>query len=62
MQGFEIRFNVYANSQQEADEATASIKQFISEMAVQGKAVTAKKIDDAVKKYKSNYFVTNYFK
>ena len=62
MQGFEIRFNVYANGQDEADCATAEIKQFISEMAVQGKAVTATKIADAVKRYKNNYFVTNYFK
>ena len=62
MQGFEIRFNVYANDQTEADEATATIKQFVSEMAVQGRAVTARKISDAVRKYKNNYFVTNYFK
>lgn len=62
MQGFEIRFNVYANDQVEADDATAAIKQFISEMAVHGKAVTAKKIADAVRKYRNNYFVINYFK
>ena len=62
MQGFEIRFNVYAHDQREADDATAEIKRFVSELAAQGRAVTARKIADAVRKYKTNYFVTNYFK
>lgn len=61
MQGFEVKFNVYANSQEEADEATRAIKQFISEMAGQGKAVTAAKIAEAARRFKNNYFVINYF-
>lgn len=62
MQGFEIRFNVYANTQEEADLASASIKQFISDLAEKGIAVTANRIAEAANKWKNNYFVTNYFK
>ena len=62
MQGFEVKFNVYANSQEEADRASAIIKQFITEQAQKGVAVTATRIADAVEKWKGNYFVTNYFK
>lgn len=62
MEGFEIKFNVYAATQEEADEAAQTIRQFISELAVQGKAVTATKITEAVRKYRNNYFVINYFK
>ena len=61
MQGFEIRFNVYAQSQEEADKATEAIKAFISSKAQQGIAVTAARITDAVARYKDNYFVTQYF-
>ena len=62
MSGFEIKFNVYANSQEEADRATEAIKAFISAKASQGVAVTANKIAAAVNKYGDNYFVSNYFK
>lgn len=62
MQGFEIKFNVYAESQAEADIASAAVKQFISELAQKGVAVTAKRIAEAANKWKGNYFVTNYFK
>lgn len=62
MSGFEIRFNVYANSQEEAGRATEAIKAFINEKASRGIAVTADKITAAIEKYKDNYFVTSYFK
>jgi hypothetical protein len=62
MSGFELKFNVYANSQEEADVAAGAIKAFISGMAQKGVAVTANKIAEAVNKWKDNYFVTNYFK
>ena len=62
MQGHEVKFNVYADSQQEADIASALIKQFITELAQKGVAVTATKISAAVEKWKNSYFVTNYFK
>jgi hypothetical protein len=62
MQGFEVKFNVYAETQAEADLASDAIKAFISGMAQKGIAVTANKMTDAVKKWKDNYFVTNYFR
>jgi len=62
MRGYEVRFNVYADSQEEADRAAAAIKGFISDKARLGIAVTAERLAAAVTKYKDNYFVTNYFK
>ena len=62
MGGYEIKFNVYANSQEEADRASEMIKSFISEKAKQGIAVTADSLVSAIVKYKDNYFVTNYFR
>lgn len=62
MKGFELRFNVYADSQKEADAASEAIKAFISGMAQKGVAVTATKITEAITRWKDNYFVTNYFK
>ena len=62
MKGFEIRFNVYADSQEEADLASNVIKAFITEHAQKGIAVTANKLTEAVQKWKDNYFVTNFFK
>lgn len=62
MKGFEIKFNIYAETQEEADTATQVIKAFISEMASRGIAVTAKKLSSAVTKWKDNVFVVNYFK
>ena len=62
MHGFEVKFNVYAETQGEADLASDAIKQFISDMARKGIAVTANKLTEAVRKWKDNYFVTSYFK
>ena len=62
MQGYEVKFNVYANSQEEADFASTLIKQFITEQAQKGVAVTATRIAEAVEKWRNSFFVTNYFK
>ena len=62
MGGYEIRFNIYAETQAEADEASRAIKQFIGDNARQGVAVTARRLTDAVKKWGSTPFVRNYFK
>lgn len=61
MEGFEIRFKVYANSQAEADAATDALKAFVNDMARRGIAVTAQKLTDAVSRWKDNVFVSNYF-
>lgn len=59
MKGYEVKFNIYANSQEEADMATQAIKAFISEHAKQGRAVTAVKVADAIGKWKNNVLVRN---
>ena len=66
MSGYEVKFNIYANSQQEADAVSQAIIAFISENAQRGIAVTAAKCLQAVSSFGSNPFlksrVTNYFK
>ena len=61
MDGYEIRFKVYASSQAEADEATRAIKAFIGDNARQGIAVTAKRLTDAVRRWGSHPLVRNFF-
>ena len=62
MKGFKVSFNVYAESAAEALEAENAIKAFISSQAQEGRAVTARKIAEAIGKYKDNYFVNSYFR
>ena len=62
MEGFNVSFNIYAESKEDAFIAETAIKDFITAQAKQGRAVTAKKIAEAIKKYKDNYFVNAYFK
>lgn len=62
MNGYKVEFFVYAESQNEADKATEAIKRFIDGNAREGRAVTARKICDAVTKWSNNFFVKNYFK
>ena len=59
MKGYEVKFNIYANSQEEADQATQAIKAFISEHARCGRAVTATKVAAAVSGWKNNVLVRN---
>ena len=61
MKGFQVTFNVYANSKEEAEAASNALRTFVDDQAKQGRAVTAQKITDAINKYKNNYFVTSYF-
>ena len=66
MKGYEIRFNIYADNPGEAEEARKAIVEFITEHALQGRAVTGKKIAEAVRGWKNNVIVKNriinYFK
>ena len=61
MQGFEIKFNVYANDQNEADNARNAIVSFINNMAQQGYAVTGNKIINAINRWGNNPLIKNYF-
>ena len=62
MKGYPVQFNIYAETQAEADAASAAIKSFISSQAEKGVAVTAAKVAEAVRRWKDNYFVSSYFK
>ena len=62
MEGYKVEFNVYAESQEEADKASEAVKRFITAQAMEGRAVTAKKITDALARWSSSFIVKNYFK
>ena len=66
MKGYEIRFHIYANSEEEAKRAENAIKMFISQHAMAGRAVTGDKVADALPKWERNPIVRNkiinYFK
>ena len=59
MRGYEVKFNIYANSQEEADAVSRAFKDFISDNARQGVAVTAARIVEAVRKWGNNQFIRN---
>lgn len=57
MQGFEVKFNVYAESQEEADAVSQAFKDFVNDYARNGIAVTATKIQEAFKRWGGNALV-----
>ena len=59
MKGFPITFNIYAESEQEAEEARMAIVAFIGEHAKHGRAVTGRKIAQAVSNWDKNLLVKN---
>ena len=59
MKGFEIKFNIYAESEEEVEEARQAIVDFINIHAQQGRAVTAKKIANAARNWDGNAIVKN---
>jgi hypothetical protein len=59
MKGFPITFNIYAESEQEAEEARMAIVAFIGEHAKHGRAVTGRKIAEAVSNWDKNLLVKN---
>ena len=50
MNGFPITFNIYANNEQEVEELRFVITEFIRLHAEEGRAVTAVKVADALRK------------
>ena len=59
LQGFEIKFNIYANNEQEVEDAKCAIIDFISQHAQCGRAVTATKIAEAARNWQKNPIVKN---
>ena len=66
LKGYPIHFNIYAESEQEAEDCRKAIIAFIGLHASQCRAVTAKKVADAVRNWDKNPIVKNriinYFK
>lgn len=59
MQGYELKFYVYADSPEEVDAARLAIVSFINQHAQHGRAVTARKVTEAVSRWDKNPFVRN---
>ena len=66
MKGYRVSFNVFAESQEEADMVSRLIGNFVNDCASRGVAVTASKITAAVSRWGGNTFIrdriNNYFK
>ena len=66
MQGYEVKFNIYAESQEEADAVSQAFKDFVNDNARKGVAVTAGKIQEAFQRWGDNILVrgriTQFFK
>lgn len=57
-----ISFNVWANSEAEAEALKQEICAFIDYHGQQGRKITAGKLMEALRKWKRNVFVTSYFR
>lgn len=66
LKGFPLSFNIYAESEEEVQEAKRAIVEFIGYHASQCRAVTAGKVAQAIRNWQSNPIVRNriinYFK
>lgn len=59
MQAFDINFQIYANDVNEVAELRQTIIWFINLHRASGRAVTARKVSEAIKKWDSNFLVKN---
>lgn len=66
LKGFPLQFNIYAENEKEVEECRMAIVAFIGLHASQCRAVTAKKVAQALSNWDKNPFVRNriieYFK
>lgn len=59
LEGYPVTFKLFAHSAEEAEEARMAIISFISQHARQGRAVTAKKVAQAISNWDKNAIVKN---
>lgn len=59
MKGYNIQFQIYADSELEAEQARRAIVAFIADLANCGRAVTGNKISEALPRWKDDVFVRN---
>ena len=62
MQPYKIEIYVYAESEDEAKEAQQAAYDFVRENYEQGIIVTARKVKEALLKFKDNFFLKQYLK
>ena len=59
MQGFEVKFNIYAESQEEADAVSNFLREFVNDHSRRGIAVTAAKLQEAFRHWGDSPLVRN---
>ena len=59
MRLYNVTIPVYADNEQDAQQAANALAAFVSEVKAQGRAVTAKGVADAASKWQRNAFVKN---
>ena len=59
MRLYNVTIPVYADSEQDAQQAANALAAFVSEVKQQGRALTAKGVADAASKWQRNAFVKN---
>ena len=57
LKGFPLSFNIYAENEQEVEECRQAIIGFIGFQASQCRAVTARKVTQALRNWDKNYLV-----
>lgn len=62
MTPYKIEFYAYCEDETEAKELSQALYDFVSAKREQGIAVTARKLINALTKFKDNYFVTNFLR
>lgn len=62
MQPTIIKFYAYCESEAEAQELEKALYDFVDAKRQQGVAVRAAKLTEALKKYKDNFFVTQFLR
>jgi hypothetical protein len=62
MQPYKVTFYVYAESEEQARELEQQLYEFVDSKRSRGIAVTARKLTQALIKFRDNYFVNNYLK
>lgn len=62
MTPYKIEFYAYCDDEAEAKELSQALYDFVNTKREQGVAVRAKKLTEALSKFKDNYFVTNFLK
>lgn len=62
MKAYKATIDIYAENENEVAEFEKMFYDFVNEKRNQGVVVSAKKVSDALSKFKNNFFVTNYLK